>query len=187
MNEFRLGRPLPRRQEPSRPARKTHARPKSRPDGWLIEAVVLIHEITAVADRIAAARDFDGTHVAAADTQSRMLRALGRSSRRLSMSDVARRLCISRQAARNVIIAASNSGLLDLDTNPHDRRVIQVELTARARAELRVAQVREKSWALELLNGLDVRTMRGTSHILRVIRQRLVRNERTRARRPARK
>lgn len=181
MNDFPFGRSLRRRPAAGGPARKTHARPKTQPDGWLIEAMVLIYEITAVADRIAAACDFEGTHVVATDTQSRMLRALGRAPRQLSMSDVARRLCISRQAARNVIIAAANSGLVDLETNPRDRRVIQVELTAPARAQLRAAQVREKSWAIKLLNGLDVRTMRATSHILRVMRQRLVRDERARA------
>lgn len=42
----------------------------------------------------------------------------------------------------------------------------------------KAAEARERGWAIALLNGLDVPAMRATSHILRVIRQRLLRDER---------
>jgi hypothetical protein len=146
MSAFRPARIPPLRLAEGGPMSNRRASPKPRP--WLIEAIVLIYEITAAADRIAVARDADGTRIAATDTQSRMLRVLGRAWGRLSISDIGRRLRISRQAARNLVVAA--------------------------------AQARERAWAITLLNGLDVRTMRATSHILRVIRLRLVRDERAR-------
>lgn len=145
---------------------------------WIVEAIVLIGEITAAADRIAAARDAAGVRVARTDPQWRMLRALARAWGRLSIADVGRCLRISRQAAHGVVVAAARAGLVRLDTNPHDRRLIQIELTKLGRGTLLAAEKRRKAWVITLLNGLDTRELRATSHVLRVMRQRLVRDER---------
>lgn len=152
--------------------------PKPRPNIWLTEALVLICEITAAAECVAAACDVDGAPIVAADPESRMLRVLGRARGRLSISDIGRSLRISRQAARKVVIAAADRGLVELGTNRHDRRLVAVELTGWGRSEREAAGARERGWAITLLNGLDVPAMRATAHILRVIRQRLQRDER---------
>jgi DNA-binding MarR family transcriptional regulator len=153
---------------------------KPRRDLWVVEGVALIGEIIAAAERLGAARDADGALIRRTDAQWRMLRVVGDAWGRLSISDVGRKLRISRQAAHNVVVAAARHGLVELDTNRHDRRLVQVELTREGRTELAAAAACERAWAITLLNGLAVRDMRATTHILRVIRQRLVRDERTR-------
>jgi len=63
---------------------------------------------------------------------------------------------------------------------PVDRRIVQVFLTRASRAELDAARSAEKIWAACLLLGLDEHTMATTTRVLRVIRQRLLRDERER-------
>ena len=66
--------------------------------------------------------------------------------------------------------------LVDLLPNPDDRRIIQIKLTSAARAQLTAAKAREAQWVAELCLGLEVREIRRLAHIVRVIRQRLMRN-----------
>jgi DNA-binding MarR family transcriptional regulator len=82
---------------------------------------------------------------------------------------------MSRQAAHTIVVAAARRELVRLESNPHDRRLIQIELTRQGLGELAAADVLERRWAITLLNGLDTHRMRATSHILRTIRQRLKR------------
>lgn len=143
---------------------------------------MLLHEIRAAAEVIASARDASGWRIMRADAEWRMLRVVKRACGVLSISDVGRRLRISRQAARNIVIRAARRGLVELEPNFHDRRLIQVELTRCGQVELAAEEARQKLWAMTLLNGLDRHQMRDTSHILRVIRQRIARDERAYAR-----
>jgi DNA-binding MarR family transcriptional regulator len=73
--------------------------------------------------------------------------------------------------------------LVELATNPDDRRIVQVLLTRSGRSVLASARSREIGWLNALLNGLDRHRLAVTVHVLRVIRQRLLRNERDCARR----
>lgn len=165
--------------EPVLKSRPADRRSSRRPMIHTVEAVVMIHEIVAAADAITAALDPFGTRIMRNDAQMRMLRVLSRSFGCLSISEVGRRLRVSRQAAHNIVVAAARSGLIRLGTNPHDRRLIQIELTKQGLGELAAADALERRCAITLLNGLETRRMRSTSHILRTLRQRLERARQT--------
>ena len=110
-----------------------------------------------------------------------LLRAIERSRYCCAIADVARRLRVSRQRAHQIARSAARIGAVELLTNPDDRRIVQVFLTRASRAELAAARSAERAWAAALLLGLDAHTMETTARVLRVIRQRLMRDERGRA------
>jgi DNA-binding MarR family transcriptional regulator len=141
----------------------------------------LIHEVTATAAAIAAARDFAGEPVVRGDARWRMLCAIECSRWCLSIADLARDMRISRQAAQQLAIAGERAGDIELLYNPDDRRIRQLQLTGKGKAELERSRSRERTWVAALLNGLGRHEMRATTHILRVIRHRLLRDDGQRA------
>lgn len=145
---------------------------------WKVEAIVLINEVAATAERIAAARTPAGMPVRPTDAVWSLLCALERTDMCLSVSDAARTLRVSRQRAHRLAVEAARREHIEWLTSRHDRRLVQMQLTPRGRYLLESARAAEEFWAISLLNGLDLRQMRATAHILRVIRQRLVREER---------
>ena len=159
--------------------RAPRANPKT--SKWRLAGTELIHEIVATAECIAAARAADGEPIIRTDAVWSLLCALERSRYCCSISDVARLLRVSRQTAHELARKAELAGQVELLTNPHDRRIVQVLLTPRARSELAAARSGEASWVNVLLNGLDMRQMAATVRVLRVMRQRLLRDERERA------
>jgi len=142
----------------------------------------LIEEIVATAERIAAARDMDDEPIVGDDPVRRLLVTLERSSYCCSISDAARLLRLSRQRVHQIAQDAERAGLVELAANSDDRRIVQVLLTRSGRSELTAARSREIGWQNALLNGLDDRRLAVTVHVLRVIRERLLRNERGLAR-----
>jgi len=54
---------------------------------------------------------------------------------------------------------------------------VQLLLTPSARSQLAAARSAERLWLAELLLGLERRDMQTATHVLRVIRQRLLRND----------
>jgi DNA-binding MarR family transcriptional regulator len=173
--------PTPQRRFEHRRARAQVRR--QRPDlrSWRFEAAALVDEIIATGARLSGARQEGGDSILRADAEWRLLRALERTSYRLSISDVGRELRMSRQAAHELVRSVAAKDLIELLTNPDDRRLVQVRLAPLGRAMLADWRAGEALWVITLLNGLDRRTIRATTHILYVIRQRLVRNERERA------
>lgn len=145
------------------------------------EEYELIDEIVTAAERIVAARHADGKHAVRADQRWRLLCAIERSPYCLSISDAARRLCIPRQRAHEVVTAAARSGEIEVLPNRDDKRILQVFLTPVGRATLSAARSRRSTWTAILLNGLGEHELRATIHILRVIRHRLLRDERERS------
>jgi DNA-binding MarR family transcriptional regulator len=159
----------------------TLGRQRPDPRTWRFEATALVDEIIATGARLSAARDESGASIRRADAQWRLLCALERTSYCLSISDVGRTMRISRQAAHELVRESAMAEVIELLTNPYDRRLVQVRLTPLGRSILTNWRGGETSWVIALLNGLDTRAIRATTHILYVIRQRLVRNERERA------
>lgn len=157
-------------------------RDKLRTSPWDVAATELIDEIVATAERVAAARASSGESVFPGDAQSRLLRAVAGSSYCLAIADVARTLRITRQAAHKLVYGSVATGHVELLPNPDDRRILQVFLTARGRAELSRVRTAEGVWRQVLLSGLADRQMAAVTHVLRVIRQRLERDERERRR-----
>jgi DNA-binding MarR family transcriptional regulator len=153
---------------------------RQRPDPrtWRFEATALVDEIIATGACLSAARDDSGASIRRTDAQWRLLCTLERTSYCLSISDIGRAMRISRQAAHALVSEVATAELIELLTNPDDRCLVQVRLTPLGRSILASWRRGEASWVIALLNGLDTHTIRATTHILYVIRQRLVRNER---------
>jgi DNA-binding MarR family transcriptional regulator len=145
---------------------------------WRREATIFVHEIMATARRISCARDFGGQPVIRTDAHWLLLCALERAQGCLSIADVGRALRVSRQAAHELVSRMARTGQVEFLAHPSDRRIVHIELTPLGKSALAASHAREAKWVLSLLNGLEPRDMRATAHVLYVIRQRLIRNER---------
>jgi DNA-binding MarR family transcriptional regulator len=156
-------------------------RRRSKLPAWQWQATELIHEIVATAERIAVARHWDGAVVYRTDSRWSLLRAIEREPSCPSISDLARKLRISRQTAHELVAKAERAGQIELRTNPDDRRILQAVLTPATRIALEQALRREATWVFVLLKGLGRHELAATLHVVRVIRQRLVRDERAQA------
>jgi DNA-binding MarR family transcriptional regulator len=140
-----------------------------------IDCMSFLDQIVATARAIEEARDLECQAIASTPAQRALLRALARTRRCMGISDAARVLRISRQAARAVVLSAARSGLVELSTHPEDRRTLLIDLSSVARESLDAVRDDELRWAMEVLHGLDERVMRETERVLDVIRQRLAR------------
>jgi DNA-binding MarR family transcriptional regulator len=149
---------------------------------WQEAARELIFEITLAAEQIAAARDMMGQPVFRTDPAWRVIAAVARSPYCLAIADLGRALQVRRQVAHRLAHAAAQRGYIDLVPNPHDRRILQALLTPLGRNELAAAKSIENRWLLAVLNGLGDRDMATTTHVVRVIRQRIARDARELAR-----
>jgi DNA-binding MarR family transcriptional regulator len=145
---------------------------------WRAEALEFVNGITKTAELIERARAPNGELVFRRDPQFALLLALERLGGYPSISEIARALHMSRQAAGRIVAAAAQAAKLELLPDPYDRRSIQVALTPVGQRELAAMHARELTCITELLNGLGTRDMRLVEHVLRVIRRRLQRNER---------
>jgi DNA-binding MarR family transcriptional regulator len=158
------------------------ARNKLRTRPWDVAATELIDEIVATAERIAAACAPGGERVFPDHAESRFLRTIERSSYCLAIADVARALRLTRQAAHKLVYRVAATGRVELLPNPDDQRILQVFLTPLGRADLARARSVEGIWLQMLLGDLADHKMAASAHVLRVIRQRLERDERERCR-----
>jgi DNA-binding MarR family transcriptional regulator len=138
----------------------------------------LFYEITTAAERIATARTMSGERVQRSDSLWRLLETVERSRYCLAIADVARALGVTRQTAQPLCHAAAVAGYLELLPNPDDRRILQLFLTPHARAELARVRTAEAVWLQVLLIGLGDHDIARVTHTLRVIRQRLEREQR---------
>jgi DNA-binding MarR family transcriptional regulator len=145
----------------------------------------LIDEITNAARRIATARDSYGEPVFRADGVWRVLTAVAGSLCCLAIADLARALGVRKQVAHELAHAAARAGVVELAPNHQDKRILQALLTPRGRAELAAARTARALWLATLLNGLGDHELAATTHVVRVIRQRLERDAREQAARRA--
>jgi hypothetical protein len=122
---------------PRKPRRRLFA-------AYHVEATAFLHEIVNAADALREARAFDGEPALHFDRQAQVLRAIERCGGAPTFSDLGRLLRVSRQAARELAIAAERRGVVELFTSPDDRRALQVALSpkgppcARGSADARV-------------------------------------------------
>jgi DNA-binding MarR family transcriptional regulator len=147
---------------------------------WDAAQADLIFEITETAARIAAARSPNGDAVVRTDAVRGLLSTIARSHYCCSLSDVGRLMKVSRQHAQRLARAAERAGVVELARNHDDRRIVQLLLTPRGRSEIDRARRDTKMWTAQLLLGLDMPRLLTATHVVRVIRQRLVRDERAR-------
>jgi DNA-binding MarR family transcriptional regulator len=135
----------------------------------------LIYEITSAARGIAAARGSNGERVYRTDGVWRVLATVASSSYCLAIADLARALGVRKQTAHQLAHAAARARVIELEPNPHDKRILQALVTPTGRSELAAARTGERIWMATLLNGLDDHELKATVHVVRVIRQRLER------------
>jgi len=138
----------------------------------------LIDEITSAARRIAEARDWNGDRIFRTDGVWRVLSTVASSHYCLAIADLGRALGVRKQTARQLAYSAARARVIDLEPNPHDKRILQALLTPKGRSELAAVQHAEAAWLTTLLNGLGDRELAATTHVVRVIRQRLERDAR---------
>jgi DNA-binding MarR family transcriptional regulator len=110
------------------------------------------------------------------------LTTVARSSYCLAIADLGRAMRIRKQTAHELAHAAVRAGVVDLEPNPQDKRILQLLLTPSGRSQLAAAASAERIWLATVLNGLGDRELTATAHVVRVIRQRLERAAREWAR-----
>jgi DNA-binding MarR family transcriptional regulator len=145
----------------------------------------LVDEITNAARRIAEARDSNGEPVSRTDGIWRVLTTVASSPYCLAIADLARALGVRKQVAHELAHSAARAEVIELASNHQDKRILQALLTPRGRAELAAARTAQAIWLATLLNGLGDHELAATTHVVRVIRQRLERDARELARRNA--
>ena len=145
---------------------------------WNVAREDLIYEITATAAKIAAAKNPYGDPVVRTDPVWALLSAIARSRYCCAMADVGRLMKISRQHAQRLAHEAEHHGFVELARNPDDRRIVQLLLTPRGRSALDQARRGQRLWSAQLLLGLDLPRLVMVTDVVRVIRRRLVRDER---------
>lgn len=149
------------------------------------EDAEFIRGIEGTARLIREARGADGELVYRTDVCYRLLIGIESVGGWPSISGVARALRVSKQTAREQVIAAARVGFVELLPDPFDRRSIQIGLTPSGKSQLAAARAREGAASALLLRGLGVRERRLVAHVLRVMRARLLRGERERRQREA--
>ncbi len=145
----------------------------------------LVNEITVATQCIAKARGFDGERLYRTDGNWRVLAAVARSPYCLAIADLGRALRVRKQTAHELAHAAARAGVIELEPNPDDKRILQLLLTPRGRAELTASRIAETAWLTALLSDLGDHELARTTHVVRVIRQRLERDAREWARHKA--
>jgi DNA-binding MarR family transcriptional regulator len=142
----------------------------------------LIDEITDAARRIAEAR-WNEEPIYRTDDVGRVLETVASSRYCLALADLARALGVRRQVAHELAHKAAQVGLIELAPNPQDKRILRALLTPSGRDELAAARMAQTVWLMTLLNGLGDYELAATTHVVRVVRQRLARDSRELAQR----
>jgi DNA-binding MarR family transcriptional regulator len=95
----------------------------------------LLYEIERAARAIVDARDFAGRRVFRTDGVWRVLTTVAHSEYCLAIADLGRALRVRRQVAHELAHAAARAGVVELEPNPHDKRILQLLLTPYGRSQ----------------------------------------------------
>jgi DNA-binding MarR family transcriptional regulator len=146
-------------------------------DRWGVGTAALVEEVVRIAERLRAVQVRQRKRHGAMPATARLLHVVATSNRYLAIADAARLMRMTRQSARELALRATGEGTLVLLPNPDDRRVLQLEITARGRGALAALEHEQRVWLDELLVGLSLRELDTTLAVLRELRDRLVRVE----------
>lgn len=147
-----------------------------------VEMTAFLHEIIATGDALREARALDGSPALRFDRQWQLLTAIERCANAPTFSSLGRSLGISRQAARDLALAAAKADLIQLRPASHGHRVWLVALTPAGRRAIEAHRMPAFSWAFTLLKNLEPDKMRAANRVLYALRQRLESDERERRR-----
>jgi DNA-binding MarR family transcriptional regulator len=103
------------------------------------------------------------------------LAVIDRSSFTLSISDLARQLRRSRQSVHPLALSLEKAGWIRFLPNRDDRRLLQMEITARGKSVLSTAEDGFNAWLLTMAFDLDDRELRALVDTLRAVRDRIAR------------
>ncbi len=98
--------------------------------------------------------------------------AVALEERALTVSQIARRMGLSRQAVQRVVNDLVRNGLAALKNNPDHRRAPLIALTAMGEAAYAEADRRQRTWGSGLAEGLDPATLKAALTLLRELRAR---------------
>ncbi|MGE0581861.1 MAG: MarR family transcriptional regulator [Steroidobacteraceae bacterium] len=145
---------------------------------WLGEAQLLIDDIR----NTAAALDLTRSTLACREgrwgfaggnpRRHALLLALKRRARCHSISDLARDLRCSRQAAHRLATALGKQGLVAIEPGPADKRPLYLELSSQGRRALECAEAAASPCLDAIGDTLTIREMRALGTALRGIRER---------------
>lgn len=105
----------------------------------------------------------------------RILAVIDRSSFTLSISDLARQLRRARQSVHPLALSLEKDGWIRFLPNRDDRRLLQMELTARGKSVLSAAENSFNAWLLIMAYDLEDRELRALVNTLRAVRDRIAR------------
>ena len=152
-----------------------------------VEATSFLYAIVVTANRLRAARNFDGDPALRLDARRRLLEAIERCGGAPTLTDLAKRLRMRRQSVREIVLAVERASQVEVFPDPDDRRALQVALTPLGRRTLDAHRLPDSTWTFTLLNGLDPASMKSITNVLHVVTQRLEGYARDMRRRAARR
>ena len=137
--------------------------------GYLTEA------IRGAASCLSAAEEAICKKVDLSIEQWNALTRIGRSSRVLSVSQLAHGLKRSRQSTYELVLGLERAGLVRLLRNPDDRRLLQMEITEAGRRDLSIAEDRRNAWFLTMAYDLEESELYVLTERMRALHNRIMR------------
>ena len=110
--------------------------------------------------------------------QWRALATISRTTRSLSVSQLAWQLRHSRQSTHNLAVRLERSGWINFLRNPDDRRLLQMEITAAGKRVLSDADARRNTWLITMTYDLEDSDLYALMNTLRALENRVVRARR---------
>ena len=141
-----------------------------RHDAWQ-----LAQEVHSAASILASGRSAICKQVGLTPERWRALAAIVRSPYVLSVSDLARRLRLTRQSAHRLALGLARAGWIRYLPNSSDRRLLQLEITASGKRVLDEAELRFTTWLSVMTYDLSERELRQMVSAVRCVRERIAR------------
>ena len=107
--------------------------------------------------------------------QWRALSVIGRTTRSLCVSQLARSLGRSRQSTHELVLGLERAGWIRLLRNPDDRRLLQMEITSAGRRTLSIVGARRSEWLLIMTYDLGEPDLYVLMDRMRALRNRIAR------------
>lgn len=103
----------------------------------------------------------------------KVLGALAVSDRALTVSQIARRMGLTRQSVQRLVSELCSAGYLDLIDNPDHRTARLARLTKKGVEAFEALDEIEAEWANQLAEGIAVSELRAAASVLGNVRQRI--------------
>jgi DNA-binding MarR family transcriptional regulator len=139
------------------------------------EARRLAQEVHNAASLLASGRSAICRNVGLSPERWRALAVIVHSPLVLSVSDLARRLRLSRQSVHRLALGLARAGWIQYLPNSDDRRLLQLEITASGKRILDEAEYRFTTWLTVMTYDLSEHELRQMVSAVRCVRERIAR------------